>query len=499
MAQPTSSPPSFSPRRKWSIAVNVTLATIAVFLTLAAINYLSSQWFFKRVYLSSGTRAELSPRTISLLDSLTNNVQVIVYYDTTDPLYTDISELLKEYKAHTQKLSVRTVDYYLDPGAAQDIKVKYDLGSATNRDFIIFDCAGKKAFVDGSRLAQYKIDLEPSTNQDDPKLYAHRKQVAFNGELHFSSAVFAVTQAKPLKAYFLQGHGERSPYDPDKVEGYSKLADIFHRNYIITDTLNTLLGTNDIPLDCNLLVIAGPRQEFQKTELNKISQYLDQGGRLFALFDIYSTNRQIGLENVLAKWNVMVSHSVVRDPDKSPAGTDGTYFALPIQVTHSVTKSIVGSSLEIVLPRPIERIKAPSSSAVDEPLVTELAFSSTNSVLTDSAGEPRPYPLITAVERNGAKGVATERGTTRMLIAGDSLFLDNQVIDNPPNQDFADSAVNWLLDRTVLLAGVGSRPVNEYRLLMARKQIGEVKGILLGAIPGGILLVGGLVWLRRRK
>lgn len=499
MAPPTSSPPSFSPRRKWSIAFNVTLATIAVFLTLAAINYLSSQWFFKRFYLSSGTAVKLSPRTISLLNSLTNDVQVIIYYDKSDPLYSDIRELLREYQAHTHKLAVRTVDYYLDPGAAQDIKIKYDLGSATNRDFIIFDCGGRKRFVDGTRLSAYQYEAEPKTNRDDPRIYINRKRAAFNGEMHFTAAIFAVSQSRPLKAYFLQGHGERSPNDTDDINGCSKLADIFHRNYVITDTLNTLLGTNSIPLDCNLLVIAGPRQELQTNEVDKISQYLDQGGRLFALFDVNSINRETGLEKILARWNVRVSHSIVSDPNYAIG--DGKAFSVTaLAMQHEVTKSILGSALEVVLPRPIERIKAPSSSSVDEPQVTEIAFSSTNSVLLDTpTAAPRPYPLIAAIEKNGAKGIVTERGTTRMLIAGDSLFLDNQVIDYGKNQDFADSAVNWLLDRTALLAGVGSQPVAEYRLLIAKKQIGEVKGLLLGAIPGGILILGGLVWVRRRK
>src|SRR5262249_22790282 len=123
-----------------------------------------------------------------------------------------------------------------------------------------------------------------------------------------------------------------------------------------------------------------------------------------------------------------------------------------------------------------------------------------NSVLADNpSAQPRAYPLVTAVEKATSKAVVTERGTTRMLIAGDSLFLDNQLIEAGANQDFADAVINWLLERNVLLEGLGPRPVKEYRLLMNTDQIGAVKGILLGAIPGGILLFGGLVWLRRRK
>ena len=500
MAHPSSPPPSFSPRRKWSIAFNVVLSTVVVFLILAGVNYVSSRYFFKRYYLSSQTRIELSPRTISLLKSLTNHVDVTIYYDKEEPLYGDIVSLLREYQAHTRQLTVKTVDYYRDPGAAQAFKAKYNLGSVTNKDFVIFDGgSGHWSSVDGNWLSEYKYGFERSTNADDSKVYVNRKRVAFNGEVLFSAKLFAITQPKQLKAYFIQGHGERSPDDKSEVEGYSKLAEIFHRNYIQTDTLNNLFGTNTVPLDCNLLVVAGPRDGFQPPELEKISQYLDQGGRLFALFDVYSTNKQIGLETILAKWNVRVTHSVVRDLDRAIENT-GSAISVTNFAFHDVVKTLHDSQLEIILPRPIERIKAPSQAATDEAQVTELAFSSAHSTLADNpTGDPRAYPLMVAVERGAAKGVVTERGTTRMLITGDSLFLDNQVIDYTVNEEFADSAVNWLLDRTAFLEGVGRQPVKEYRLVMNPRQINAVKGILLGAIPGGILLFGGLVWLRRRK
>jgi hypothetical protein len=497
MATPTSSQASFSPRRKWSIAFSVTLSTIAVFAILVGVNYLSNQYFFKRFYLSADTQVKLSPRTVTVLKALTNQVEVTVYYNKDEPIYGDIMSLLKEYESHTRKLTVKTVDYYRDPGAAAELLAKYHLGSMTNKDSIIFDSNGRVGLVDGSWLSRYRYDLVPPTNQDDPKLYVNRKRVAFNGEMLFTAKLFALTQAKPLKAYFLLGHGERSPKDNSEIEGCSKLAEIFHRNYVLTDVITNLLGTNTVPLDCNLLIIAGPQAEFQPVEVEKISQYLDQGGRLFAMFDVNSVKLQLGLEAVLAKWNVRVTHSIVRDPDNAIA--KGA-FAVSALTVHDITKPILGMQLEMVLPRAIERIKPPSQTTEDGPQVTELAFSSTNSTLVDNAsGESRAYPLMAAVERGVPKGVVTERGATRMLITGDSLFLDNQLIDFSVNQDFADSAANWLLERTTLLAGLGPRPVTEYQLLMTPRQVSAVKGILLGAIPGGILLLGGLVWLRRRK
>jgi len=156
-------------------------------------------------------------------------------------------------------------------------------------------------------------------------------------------------------------------------------------------------------------------------------------------------------------------------------------------------------ALQMVLPLPIGQVdwKNPPANA---PKVAELALSSPQSKLMgDSAAAPRSYPLMALVEQKAAPGVANTRGTTRIVVTGDSFFLDNQMIKAGANRDFAGYAANWLLDRTVLLEGIGPRPVTEFRLVMTRDQQKNVRWLLLGALPGGVLLFGGLVWLVRRK
>jgi hypothetical protein len=506
MATTTSAQPSFSPRRKWSIALSVTVATIAVLAVLVGVNYLSSRYFFHRFYLDPDTDVKLSPRTISVLKSLTNQVDVTIFYNKEDPIYPEIVSLLREYQAHAHKhLAFKTVDYY-DPGAAGDFRATRPyLGSLTNRDFILFESEGRHEFVDGSWLKPYSYEFgsEESTTQGDPKVSLVRKQTVFKGEMLFTAKIFGVTQVKALKAYFLQGHQERSPTDTTD-DGYTNLVQVFHRNHVETETLDNLLGTNTVPLDCNLLVIAGPQAEFPSIELDKIGQYLEQGGRLFALFDYRSVTHHLGLESVLAKWNVRVSHEgILLDPVLAiDAEGNGSAFAATNFAPHDVTKALIGGKLNFILPRSIERLKAPSQTGADEPQVTALAFSSAKSQLRmgkDKQVDAPSAPLMVAVEKGPAKGVVTERGTTRMLIVGDAALLDNLVIGGQMNEDFADAAINWLLERSTLVSGIGPRRITEYRIQMTPTEINTVKGLLLGAIPGGIFLLGGLVWLRRRK
>jgi ABC-type uncharacterized transport system involved in gliding motility auxiliary subunit len=137
--------------------------------------------------------------------------------------------------------------------------------------------------------------------------------------------------------------------------------------------------------------------------------------------------------------------------------------------------------------------------AADAPHVEEIAFTGPRAAAAGDLVHKPPLPLIVAVEKGALKDVITERGATRMIVVGDSLFLGNVQIDSAANRDFAAAAVDWLLERTQLLAGVGPRPMTEYRIVMSTTQMHQAQWLLLGALPGGVLVLGGLVWLRRRR
>jgi ABC-type uncharacterized transport system involved in gliding motility auxiliary subunit len=250
-------------------------------------------------------------------------------------------------------------------------------------------------------------------------------------------------------------------------------------------------------MDCNLLVIAGPRDVIPDAELDKIEQYLDQGGRLLALFNFYSISKDTGLERILAKWGVDVGHNVVKDPDNTLTGT-GQDMIVSRFGKHALVNSLLQSRLHLILPRSVGLLKL-RAQAADAPRVDELAFSGPRASAGSDLAHKPPFPLMVAVEKGAIKDVITERGSTRMVVAGDSLFLGNRQIDSAANRDFAGNAVNWLLERTQLLAGLGPRPITQYKIVMTKAQLHQSQWVLLGALPGSLLLLGGLVWLRRRK
>ena len=275
--------PSFSPGRRWKIGFDVAVRTALVFAVVVMVNYLGAK-FYGRYYLSSQTRVQLSSRSLGVVHSLTNQIAVTVYYDKTDAWYPAIIALLNEYRSANPKISVKTVDYVRDAGEAQKLKAQYKLGSTKDKDLVIFDCDGRVKVVNGSALTQVKLEQVPNATEREFR----RKPVAFNGEMMFTTMLLAVVNPKPLKAYFLQGHGEPSLTETGETD-YQKFSTVLAESYIATGPLQ-LMGDAPVPDDCNLLVIAGPQMAFSEAELQKIDQYLTQGGRLFMLFNYFSSS-----------------------------------------------------------------------------------------------------------------------------------------------------------------------------------------------------------------
>lgn len=480
--------PSFSPARKWGIALQVSLLVLIVLSVVVMANYISRD-HFTRFHWSTRTRNVLSPRTLKFLASLTNRVQVTLYYDKEDELYSTALSLLDEYHYANPAISVETVDYQRDPAAAQRVRARYKLASAADKNLIVFETGGKMFPVDGKALAQYTYE-----RVQDKDAAFRRKLIAFEGEKMFTAALIAVTNPKPLSAYALQGHGEHPIDGGDEVYGYLNFKTVLEQNYIQVQPLS-LVGTNSVPGERSLLIIAGPRTRIPDAELQKIDQYLVQGGRLLALFNADSAGKETGLEAILAKWGVAVGNDVVADPEHSQYGPEVIVSAFS---THPVVSSLLYSGLYLVRPRTVSKLQL-RSPAADAPRVEEIAFTGTNAVLAGRPDQqPRPYPLMVAVEKGAIKNVVTERGTTRIVVVGDSLFLGNRYIALLSNSDFAALAVNWLLNRAELVQGIGPRPITEYRLVMTKAQLRGAEWLLLAGLPGGVLLLGGLVWLRRR-
>jgi len=408
--------------------------------------------------------------------------------------------LLDEYRAANKYISVDCVDYNWEAGKAEIIKAKYQkyFTSNADKDLVIFDCGGRVKVFPGAELSTYTTKLKgthPSeANPQKQELEFERRPVAFNGERAFTSILLALANPQPLKAYFLQGQKELSLTDTDD-HGFQKFASVLQENYIAVT--NLWLGSLGVPMDCNLLIIAAPKKAFEPSELQQLDRYLHEGGRLLALFSYTPQAPPTGMETILRTWGVDVKDDIAQDFNRST-----TALGYDIKVyqygKHPVVDSLVQSQLHVYLPHPV--LKMAAAQSANAPEVTELFGTSPDGTLMGNRNEsPQSYPLACAIEQKPIAGVTNPRGNARMIVAGDATFLGNLMIDSGGNRDFLNAAVNWLCDRPLLVAGIEPRPVTDFHLQLTRHQQRQLAWLLLGALPGGVLFFGWLVWLVRRK
>ena len=484
MANPSSKSPSFSAVKKWATALNVVASCLALLALVAMVNYLASRHFLRFQWMAD-ERYRLSPMTLKLLQTRTNQVKVIVFFDPDEALYASVKGLINEYQLACPKLDVEYVNYLLLTGRANLIKQQYQLSDA-DKDLVIFDCNGKKRIVRAKELSDY--DLQG--------IFAGKeaRRTSFKGEQFFTSAILGVTDPKPFKAYCLQGHGEHDPASDDEMNGYFKFARVLEDKDVVVGPLWLL--TNDVPADCQLLIIAGPRHTLSPEELDRIDNYLNHGGRAFILLlnpGIPGVKKS-GLEKTLANWGVAVGDGLVTDDAQAKAGQNNVLYVANFG-QHDIVRPLAGSRLGLAFPHAV-RPQPGASRAADTAKVVELAFTTERGKEAGRAGGA--VPLMVAVEKGTIPGVAADTGSTRLVVVGDSLFLVNAIIEFDANRDFESLAVNWLLDRVQLLA-IGPRPIHEYKISLTQSQMSGARWILMGAMPGAVLVVGLLVWAGRRK
>lgn len=496
--------PSFVPARRFRTGVSVLCSIVALFAIVVMVNYLAVARKVWRYDLTGQEAWQLTPLTLRTLAALTNEVKVTVLFDTKSLIFPHVDALLREYAFHSPHIRVQTLDPLLNPAMAENKKREYRLGAKAG-DLVVFESAGHSRVVTDSELSIYNNDdIQARVQGRGTEI----RRSGFTGENRFTSAIAALLDNTETHAAYLLGHGEHPPDSDDQQTGYGTFIRLLTGEKNL-DLVSINLATNGLPADTQLLVIAGPISPLLPVELARIQSFLERGGRLLVGLHPYAVETRTGLEELLLRWSVscppmyageanrdlvrsgldVISQSFSPHPLMTPLRRDNAFLYFPLP--------------RVVAPLPADRLPVDAPKA--DVLVMTSAQGMTKSDLHggNAAFDPRRdisdkvVPLAVASEKGGVAGVATGRGATRIVVVGDSNVFKNDTIDQGGNRDFAALCVSWLLDRPQALA-IGPKPIREWRIRLSDSQLIKLRLLLLGALPGSVLLLGFIVWLRRR-
>ncbi|MCK5849948.1 MAG: GldG family protein [Kiritimatiellae bacterium] len=484
--------------RKAVTGLNVAVAVILAGVVLVAVNFLSYKYYW-RMDVSMRRYYELSDQTKSLLASLDTDIEVISFFQKSNPLFDDVQKLLAEYEyeaAKNKKLrfKVRIIDPDRDLAKATRLAREYDIKRA---NIVIFRLESRRICLDVNDIDEYQFAIKDKINA--------KTRTGFGGEQAFSSSILSLTQVKKPVVYFLEGHGEHSIRDYGRQSGYSHITKIIQRDNMDVRRL-VISQHRTIPQDCSALVIAGPDRKIPRFELDILTKYLERSGRLLVMVDPATST---GLAGFLEQWGIRISRDVVVDPSQTLTGTE---LVVTQYGEHPVVGGLGGIQTAFCMPRSVEPVTPSnpySTGLSDKPSVSVLVASSAkgwaevdlnqNPQKFDSKTDRHgPISIAVAMKRGSVAGIDVGIKPTHMVVLGDSSFVSNGwLARGHGNESFFMGALNWLVEREALIA-VGPKSPIQLRLDLNRTQMKSIFMIIGLGMPLIVAFFGVLVWSRRR-
>lgn len=221
--------------------------------------------------------------------------------------YAQTLKLVEKYTGYNKNIELKFVDVQSSEFSA--ISTKYTTDNIGYGDIIV-------SFTEGDnekhRVVGFK-DIYSISEQDDYGYgYATSATVSGNNiETALTSAIAYVTSSKSKKLAVITGH-TKNDYSKEFVEILEK------NNYEIETIKDTLV--TEISSDFDAVMIASPTTDFIDTEINALSKFLDNDGKLnkglMFFADVESPNLP-NLYDFLSQWGIEVEEGVLFETNKS--------------------------------------------------------------------------------------------------------------------------------------------------------------------------------------
>jgi ABC-type uncharacterized transport system involved in gliding motility auxiliary subunit len=452
--------------RQTQFAAYATVYISVVLAVLVLINFLANR--YNKSFDSTTTkRYSLSEQTEKIVKNLNKDV-TITYFDKTRG-FQAARDLLSRYETLSNKVKVNFVDHEKDPIRARSA---------------------------GIRSVPATV-VESGLKRDEAKSLT---------EEEITGAFIRVLKDGERNICFTTGLGEHSP-DETGGNGMSAAKEIAERsNYKVRAI--SLLEKPEIPQDCTVLVVGGPRRDYPEAIATSLKKYVEDGGKALFLVDPPLKGLRDDIDpnpelwKVLNGWGVTSTDEIVLDTSGA-----GRMFRMGPEIplvasyeAHPIVRDLKETASAMPLARPLEA-KGTVGQASSEKLFSSMANSFAKNV--DSLkGEIRidpekdkkgPFSLGVA----GTYKTAQANNSGRFVVIGTSSFAMNAYMNFGGNRDLFGNALNWLAADEDLIS-IRPKDPEDRRIQVTRRQMNILAWSTLILLPLAVIAAGISVWWRRR-
>ncbi len=430
---------------------------IVVILILGAINYLSST-HNKSYDATANKRYTLSDQTKKIVTGLKDDVNITYFQKASE--FTRARDLLDRYSNLSGKIHVKYIDPDKDPLAARTAGIR---------------AYGTIVVANGLRTQEAKAVTEEEV----------------------TGALIRALKTGERLACFVVGSGELGTDDQDR-SGLSSLKTALEKTTFKTQTV-ALIEKPDVPQNCSVLIIAGPKRDYVQPAIDAVKKYIDAGGHAAFFIDPAidfgkgdANSGSPALVAMISGYGVTLNNDLVID-GSGMGQLFGFNEASPIVMQYE-SQSIVAGMRRSATVFPLSRsldVKSPG----------EKLFSTSDNSFATTNLKP-PIKIDPAKDKKGPftlGAAATIAGKGRIVVVGSSSWVKNEVlgIGQIGNRDLVLNMANWLTADEDLIA-IRPKDPEDRRISMTRRQMSLLFFLLVLVIPLAVILVGTSVYLKRR-
>jgi ABC-type uncharacterized transport system involved in gliding motility auxiliary subunit len=258
----------------------------------------------------------------------------------------------------------------------------------------------------------------------------------------------------------------------------------------------------EVPADCTVLIVAGPKYEYPQPEVDAIKDYVDKGGRALIMLDPplkvgqEETQDSPALDKQLDSWGVTMDKDLALD--LSGVGQIFGLSEVAPMVTNYESHPIVRDLKETATAFPLARTLDVKSGGSAQKLfsTSENSFATKNLTSAEIRIDPKTDKKGT-LTLAAAGSVKTGPKEGRFVVVGTSNWVANNILKFNGNRDLFLNMMNWLSSDEDLIS-IRPKEPEDRRLTLSTRQMRTIFFSSVIGLPLIVVVAGLMVWWKRR-
>ena len=392
----------------------------------------------------------------------------------------NISNLLKKYEDESKHIKVEQKDPVVNPKFVS----QYTSDDLSANSLIVV-CGDRNKVIDYNNIYETSIDYQTYSSQT----------TGFDGEGQITSAIGYVTSENLPVLYTVEGHGEK---DMD-----SSIKEDIEKANMDIKSLN-LLTEGSVPDDADCLFIDSPSTDFSSDEKDAIIEYLENGGKAI-IFSDYTTEDMPNFDAILENYGVQRTEGVVFEGDNQHYAMHMPYYLVPTINSTDASSETASAGYYVLAPyaQGIKQLDDVRDTVKIESILTtsDQAYSKTdlnsNTIEKEDGDVEGPFDLGVSITEN-----LDDDKETQIVYYSTSNLMDSQTnqMVSGGNEKLIMESLKWMTDTEESASvSIPSKSLEVSYLTITDYDAAFWKICTIALIPGIFLVIGFVVWIKRRK